>query len=74
MKITDMSKTFYMVFLEGERTPACKHGSLTSAENEAMRLAKAHGKEAYVLATIKSYKLNEFNITDCRPENDDLPF
>ncbi len=31
--------TFYMVFVEGCATPACKHESLDSAEKEAKRLA-----------------------------------
>lgn len=46
--------TFYMVFVEGCATPACKHDSLDSAEKEAKRLATLLKKKAYVLCTIKS--------------------
>ena len=40
--------TFYMVFVEGGATPACKHDSLDSAEKEAKRLATLLKKKAYV--------------------------
>lgn len=43
--------TFYMVFVEGCATPACKHDSLDSAEKEAKRLATLLKKKAYVLCT-----------------------
>ena len=55
--------TFYMVFVEGCATPACKHDSLDSAE-----------KEAYVLCTIKSVEDTQYKIEDCRPGESDLPF
>ena len=68
-------ETFFMVFLEGERTPTYKHDNKNSAETEAKRLAKTHKKKAFVLATISSFELNEFIKRDCRPLNsDDLPF
>ncbi|MFK2687079.1 hypothetical protein ACIXSW_13060 [Bacteroides fragilis] len=38
--------TFYMVFVEGGATPACKHDSLDSAEKEAKRLATLLKKES----------------------------
>ena len=68
--------TFFMVFLEGERTPTYKHDTLESAENEAKRLAKLHGKKAFVLVTVKSFELNEFIEMDCRPKEEEiyLPF
>ena len=51
--------TFYMVFVEGGATPACKHDSLDSAEKEAKRLATLLKKKAYVLCTIKSVEESE---------------
>lgn len=65
--------TFFMVYLEDERTPTYKHDSLLSAEIEAKRLAEAYSKKAYVLATVKSVEVNKFKIEDCRPETE-LPF
>lgn len=71
-----MSKQiFFMVFLEGERTPVYKHLTLGSAEEEAKRLSKEHRKKAFVLCTLKSFEINEFIVEDCRPsDSDDLPF
>ncbi len=66
-------ESFFMVYLEGERTPTYKHNSLPSAEAEAKRLVKEHGKKAFVLCTIKSFELNEFIVEDCRPDYE-LPF
>ena len=65
--------TFYMVYLEGERTPTFRHVTMDSAEQEAKRLAETHGKKAYVLATIKSFENTKFKVEDCRPPID-LPF
>ena len=66
--------TFYMVFVEGCATPACKHDSLDSAEKEAKRLATLLKKKAYVLCTIKSVEDTQYKIEDCRPGESDLPF
>lgn len=65
--------TFYMVYLENERTPTYKHTTLQSAEVEAKRLSKTYGKKAYVLCTIKSFEIVEFKVEDLRP-SEDLPF
>lgn len=70
----EKEKCFYMVYLDGMNTPACKHPSLESAENEAKRLAEAHNKRAYVLCSIKSFEVNKFTVKDCRPEESELPF
>lgn len=67
------TQEFFMVFLEGEKTPTYKHLSLEEAETEAKRLAKVHRKKAYVLCTIKSFEINEFIVKDLRPDRD-LPF
>lgn len=66
--------TFYMVFVEGCATLACKHESLDSAEKEAKRLATLLKKKAYVLCTIKSVEDTQYKIEDCRPSGSDLPF
>ena len=68
------SKTFYMVYVEGERGPAYKHSSIESAENEAKRLAKKTGKKAYVLVSAKSYELDLFKTEDLIPKEDNIPF
>lgn len=71
-----MKNPFFMVYLEGERTPTFKHESVERATTEAERLARVHKKKAYVLCTIKSVELNEFKTEDLRPrkKDDDLPF
>ena len=61
--------TFFMVFLEGERTPTYKHENIEKAEEEAKRLVKTYQKKAYILATISSFELSEFIKRDCRPCN-----
>lgn len=38
--------TFYMVFVEGCATPACKHDSLDSAEKEAKKACNSFKKES----------------------------
>lgn len=63
-----------MVFVEGENTPACKHKSIESAENEAKRLAETLNKKAYVLCSVKSFEVSKFIVKDCRPMIDELPF
>lgn len=68
-----MENTFYMVFLEGEQTPTCKHGVIDTAINEAKRLTEKTGKTAYVLGTIKMVKVpKKFIIEDVNVT--ELPF
>lgn len=68
------NQSFFMVFLENERTPAYKHATLNGAEEEAKRLSKLFKKKAYVLCSLKSFEIVEFKETDCRPDIDGLPF
>jgi len=68
------NEPFFMVYLENERTPACRHDSLDGAEQEAKRLSKQHNKKAFVLCSLKSFEVNEFTIKDCRPDIPELPF
>lgn len=68
------TQSFFMVYLENERTPTYRHATLDLAEQEAKRLSKQYGKKAYVLCTIKSIECVEFKTTDMRPSPDDLPF
>ena len=68
------TKTYYMVYVEGQSSTTYKHNSLESAEKEAKRLAKQLDKKAYVLCTIKSFEVNHFIEDDCRPHDSDLPF
>jgi hypothetical protein len=67
------NKHFFMVYLQDERTPAYKHDTLDSAEKEAKRLSKLYNKKSFVLCTLKSFEIVEFNETDCRPDTE-LPF
>lgn len=50
-----MSK-FYMVYAEGRNTPAVKHETLESAENEADRLSNKLGVNCFVLEVFKEYE------------------
>ena len=54
---------FFMVYVEGEHTPAYKHNDLTSAETEAKRLAESLNRKAYVLCSIKSFEINTVSYT-----------
>ena len=63
-----------MVYLKDERTPTDRHATLNGAELEAKRLAKEYGKKAFVLCSLKSFEIEQFKTTDCRPPIDDLPF
>lgn len=68
-------KPFYMIYVEGERTPTYIHSNLESAETEAKRLAGTLEKRAYILMSIKSYELNKFKETVFQRDNEDhLPF
>ncbi len=68
-------ESFFMVFVEGENSPAVKHLTIDIAEMEAKRLAKETKKKATVLCSIKSFKLIEITVIDERPSGiDDLPF
>lgn len=55
---------FYMIFLEGGNAPTFAHETLDSAITEAKRLAKLTGKKAYILESVKSVQLHEFDIED----------
>lgn len=65
---------FFMVYLQGEKSPSYQHSTLESAENEAKRLAKTHGKKAYVLCSLKSFEFTGYKEEDCRPPIQDLSF
>lgn len=58
------SKVFYMVFAEGERTPAIKHSTLEGALREAKRIAQKTDNKTYVLKAVKSVMVNSFIIED----------
>jgi len=47
---------FYMIYVQGERSPQMKHAHLDQAEKEAQRLCNLTEKEVFVLSPIKSYK------------------
>lgn len=64
-------KKIFLVYLENERAPLFVHVTYESAITEAKRLAKAHNKKAYVLMSIATVKLNEFEIEYL---GDELPF
>ena len=63
-----------MVFVEGASTPTIRYNIPELAENEAKRLAKVTGKKTFTLCSVKCFEVNEFKITDVRPENEELPF
>lgn len=70
-----MKNSFFMVFVEGQRSPAVTYTEIENAEREAKRLTELTGKKAFVLCSIKSFEMAErYKVNDCRPEGDDLPF
>ncbi len=48
---------FWMVYVEGERTPVKKHGNPDDAFDEAKRLSSFEGKPVYVLKAVGGYKM-----------------
>lgn len=66
---------FFMVYMEGRQNPTCRHKTIESAEKEAKRLAEVHGLKTFVLCTLKSFKVNKFDVQNCTPPDfDNLPF
>ena len=64
---------FYMVFVEGGNTPACKHTYPQFAHTEAKRLSElTGGKKAYVLRAVRCFQVisKEIEINS----DDNLPF
>lgn len=64
--------TFYMIYVEGQKSPTHKHTTYESAVREAKRLAEYTKEKTYILCSIESYELNRFEIKDLRPSG--LPF
>ena len=56
-----MKKTFFMVYVEGQSTPTMKHDTREKAEEEATRLSKKHGKDAFVLESVVTIEPEEIN-------------
>lgn len=48
-----MNYEFWMVYLQGERTPVYKHETLESAQKEAERLTLTYHKPAFILRAVK---------------------
>jgi hypothetical protein len=72
-----MKDRFYMIYVEDGNNPFVKHETLESAEKEAKRLAEKTKKKTWVLCTLKSYEVIQFQEKDCRPTDSDngyLPF
>lgn len=63
----EIEKGFYMVFMEGGNTPACKHAEKESAIKEARRLAETHKKKTYLLATVTSFEYDCIKIKEANP-------
>jgi len=69
------TKPFFMIYVEGGNSPTYQHESLELAEKEAKRLTKILNTKAYVLASVKSFKLVEIEEEDLIPDElDPLPF
>lgn len=63
---------FWIVWsLEGPTNPKYKHTTQKDAEAEAIRLTKITGKKFFVLATVRSFELNDIIVTDYE---EDVPF
>lgn len=64
---------FYMVYVQGERSPVFQHNSHEAAQTEAKRLCDLTKKEAFVLCPTVSFKPHgNYIITEF--STDDLPF
>jgi hypothetical protein len=56
-------KVFYMVFVQGGNNPACVHDSIEGARNEAARLARLTGVQAFVLKAVQCIEISDVKIT-----------
>lgn len=71
---------FYMVFVEGEKTPAFKHDTIESAKNEAVRLCESLKKDVFILKSIKGIvRKSSFDIIEMKSKEEynfdnELPF
>ena len=48
----ELTKVFFMNYMENGGSPTYKFTDISSAKAEAKRLVKAHGKPVYTLATL----------------------
>lgn len=73
---TKKEPSFYMVYLDGQRSPTYKHNSLEYATREAERLSRQHGFKAYVLKTKLSVETKTEFIEKKmgKAKENDLPF
>lgn len=58
-----MIDKFFMVYVDGEKSPTMKHISKESAEKEAQRLADVMNKKTFVLEVSSSTMPSEVNVT-----------
>lgn len=66
---------FWMVWMEGNRDPQFKHECLSSAENEAERLARLYpGKKLYILETVNFCKVSDVVWWAKRSDDMEAPF
>lgn len=76
----NLSKVFYMNYMENGGAPTYKFTDIASAKAEAKRLVKLHGKPVYTLATLHLTKPplefieEELIKFECKEENGSLPF
>ena len=61
-----MEKEFYMIYVEGMKSPVYKHYSIESARSEAQRLALKMNKPVIILQSVKKIEVNMFIETDYR--------
>lgn len=71
-----METPFWVVWGGGAHgIPVVRHHSLSSAQQEAERLARAHrGTAFYVLSSVSQCKVSDITYVDLRPRDEDLPF
>lgn len=63
---------FWMVYLQGERSPVYKHTSFDTAHEEAQRLTTVHKKPSYILEAVS--RVEEAPKTITTELTEDLPF
>lgn len=63
-------KPFYMVYVQGNRSPTVCHLSLFEARDEAQRLARKEKRETYVLKVVEGWQLDETPVKPLKIESD----
>jgi hypothetical protein len=72
--VSDIAKTFWLIWCKDGGTPHYRHENYWGAQNEAQRLARANpGKQFVVLEATHAFEVNDMKQTEFK-QDADIPF